>query len=76
MEIIERLEAAKSQTLKYFDLGDDELSKTYGPGKWSVRFILHHLADAETVLFDRIRRLISEPDKCSGRSTKTRGRRV
>ena len=26
-----------------------------------VSFILHHLADAETVLFDRIRRIISEP---------------
>jgi hypothetical protein len=26
-----------------------------------VRFILHHLADAETVLYDRIRRTISEP---------------
>ncbi len=33
----------------------------YGPGKWSVREILHHLSDAETVLFDRIRRVISEP---------------
>src|SRR5207253_1934875 len=31
------------------------------PDKWSVRFILHHLADAETVLFDRIRRVLSEP---------------
>jgi hypothetical protein len=25
-----------------------------------VRFILHHLADAETVLFDRVRRVLSE----------------
>jgi hypothetical protein len=26
-----------------------------------VRYLLHHLADAETVLYDRIRRVISEP---------------
>jgi len=61
MEIIEKLEAAKSQTLRYFNVSADELNRTYEPGKWSVRFILHHLADAETVLFDRIRRLLSEP---------------
>ena len=61
MDIITRLKATRSRTLKYFDLGDDELGRCYGPGKWAVRFILHHLADAETVLFDRIRRVLSEP---------------
>src|SRR5579864_1069856 len=61
MDIITRLEAARSRTLKYFDLGDEQLDRTYGPGKWPARFILHHLADAETVLFDRIRRVLSEP---------------
>ncbi len=61
MDIVTRLEAARARTLKYFELGDQQLGRTYGPGKWPVRFILHHLADAETVLFDRIRRIISEP---------------
>jgi len=61
MEIVTRLEAARDQTLQYFELGDEQLARSYGPGKWPVRFILHHLADAETVLFDRIRRTISEP---------------
>src|SRR4051812_38122858 len=56
MEIIDKLEATRARTLKYFDLGDDMLARTYGPGKWPVRFILHHLADTETVLYDRIRR--------------------
>ena len=37
------------------------MQRRYGPDKWTVRFILHHLADAETVLFDRIRRVLSEP---------------
>lgn len=61
MDIIDRLEATKDRTLKYFDLTGDQLERTYAAGKWPVRFILHHLADAETVLFDRIRRVISEP---------------
>ena len=61
MDIIRRLEATRDRTLQYFDLGNDELARCYAPGKWSVRFILHHLADAETVLNDRIRRTISEP---------------
>src|ERR1700689_4920842 len=60
MEIITRLEAARDRTLQYFDLSDDQLARSYAPGKWTVSFILHHLADAETVLFDRIRRTISE----------------
>jgi hypothetical protein len=60
MQIIDELESTRARTLKCFDLPDDRLALTYGPGKWSVRFILHHLSDAETVLFDRIRRIISE----------------
>ena len=61
MDIISRLEATRDRTLQYFGLGADELERCYAPGKWSVRFILHHLADGETVLNDRIRRTISEP---------------
>jgi hypothetical protein len=61
MEIVNRLEATKRETLRYFDLTEPELERRYAAGKWPVRFILHHLADAETVLFDRIRRVISEP---------------
>jgi hypothetical protein len=61
MDIITQLESTRDRTLQYFDLAEAELTKTYAPGKWSIRFILHHLADAETVLNDRIRRTISEP---------------
>lgn len=63
MEIIQQLERTKTETLRYFDLPDEDLRKTYGPGKWSVRYVLNHLADAETVLFYRIRRVISEPNQ-------------
>lgn len=61
MNIITQLESTRDRTLQYFDLADKRLDRTYGPGKWSVRFLLHHLADGETVLNDRIRRAISEP---------------
>ncbi len=61
MQLIRDLEATRDETLKYFDLGEEDLARTYGPGKWSVRFLLHHLADSETVFNDRIRRVLSEP---------------
>lgn len=61
MDLIQQLEETRDQTVKFFALGDDDLGRTYATGKWSVRFILLHLADSETVLFDRIRRILSEP---------------
>ena len=61
MEIVARLETARDRTLACFDKTEEQLARTYAPGKWSARFLLHHLADAETVLYDRIRRTISEP---------------
>jgi len=61
MNIIEQLETTRDRTLPYFDLSESQLERSYGKGKWSVRFLLHHLSDAETVLYDRICRVISEP---------------
>ena len=61
MQILQDLERTRDETLSYFSLGEEALACTYAPGKWSVRFLLHHLADSETVLFDRIRRILSEP---------------
>jgi hypothetical protein len=59
--IIQDLEKTRDETLRYFTLGTEDLARTYAPGKWSVKFILHHVADSETVLYDRIRRVLSEP---------------
>jgi hypothetical protein len=61
MQLIRDLETTRDETLRYFSLGPRDLARTYAPGKWPVKFILHHLADSETVLFDRIRRILSEP---------------
>ncbi|MFN2601480.1 MAG: DinB family protein [Gemmatimonadaceae bacterium] len=60
-QLIRDLESTRDETLKYFSLESHELAQTYAPGKWSVRFLLHHLADSETVLYDRIARVLSEP---------------
>jgi hypothetical protein len=59
--LLRDLERTRDETLRYFGLDERDLARTYGPGKWSVAFILHHLADSETVLYDRIRRILSEP---------------
>lgn len=59
--LLHDLDATRDETLAYYGLGEQDLARTYAPGKWSVRFILHHLADSETVLYDRIRRVLSEP---------------
>ncbi|MCP9768721.1 metal-dependent hydrolase [Lacihabitans sp. LS3-19] len=61
MEILKLLSNSKLEAAKYFDLPDDKLKKSYGEGKWSIKEILVHLADAESVLLDRIKRVISEP---------------
>lgn len=59
--LVRELERTRDETLRCFDLGETDLARTYAPGKWPVRYILLHLADSETVLFDRIRRILSEP---------------
>lgn len=61
MDLFRQLRQTKEETLVFFDLNESDLQKTYAPGKWNVRQILHHLADVESVLFERIRRTISEP---------------
>ena len=61
MTLIQDLIATRDETLRYFELGEDDLGRTYRPGGWSIRFLLHHLSDSETVFYDRIRRVLSEP---------------
>lgn len=61
MKLIGELERTRDETLGYFSLPDSDLTSAYADGKWSVRKLLHHLADSETVLYDRIARILSEP---------------
>jgi DinB superfamily len=41
-------------------LGDAGLSKSYGPGKWTGKQILAHLADAEMAIGFRTRQVLAE----------------
>ena len=61
MPLIRELERTRDETLACFALAPQDLARSYGPGKWSVRYILHHLADSESVFLERIRRVLSEP---------------
>lgn len=61
MSLIQELERTRDETLQCFSLDQRALARTYAPGKWSVRYILHHLSDSETVFLDRIHRVLSEP---------------
>ena len=61
MELLSELQHTYEQTLPYFDLEEGKLGLTYGPGKWNVQELLHHIVDAETVMYDRIRRTLSKP---------------
>jgi hypothetical protein len=61
--LVRDLEATRDETLGFFALSEKELARTYAPGKWSIRFLLHHLADSETVLYERIRRVLCEPEQ-------------
>jgi hypothetical protein len=43
-------------------LGEERLSRSYGPGKWTGRQVLAHLADAEMAIGFRVRQILSEDD--------------
>jgi len=62
-DFIRELEATANSTLPLFGLATDALERNYGHGKWTVRIILQHLADAEAVYGYRIKRVISEPNQ-------------
>jgi hypothetical protein len=58
--LIRDLTRTRDEVLDHFSLRDADLARTYAPGKWSVRFILLHLADSELVLAERLHRVIGE----------------
>ncbi|WP_020535317.1 DinB family protein [Lewinella cohaerens] len=61
LELLAVLEAQAEEVATYFLFPEVDLAKTYAPGKWTVCQLLHHLTDAETVLYERIRRGIARP---------------
>lgn len=61
MNIRTKLIETQQQTELFFNLSETDLKKTYGKNKWNIRNILVHMADAESVLHERIKRIIAEP---------------
>lgn len=44
MSLLEELGRTREETLDRFTLEDRRLRLSYGPGKWTIRAILHHLS--------------------------------
>ncbi|MEL6945698.1 MAG: DinB family protein [Bacteroidota bacterium] len=60
-DIVSELQRMLEVTLPYFDLSEENLAKSYAPGKWTIRQLLHHITDAELVLRERICRGLANP---------------
>ena len=60
-ELIDRYAAGPDAVADALDgITDSELDRRSGPGEWTAREIVHHLADSETTSYIRLRRLLAE----------------
>ena len=59
-ELIQQLFDTMHATLSFFDQPEEALNRSYGPGKWTMRQILCHISDQETVFLERLRRIATE----------------
>lgn len=59
--LLERLRTSWEEMAAQFDASEEELGKTYAPGKWTVAEILAHVADTEMVYLFRFMKAVSEP---------------
>ena len=41
-------------------LNDDELSKTYREGAWTVRQLVHHIADSQLNMYQRLKLALTD----------------
>jgi uncharacterized damage-inducible protein DinB len=59
--VIRDLKRSLELIIPFFDLGLEGLRRSYAPGKWSIRELLCHLVDSETVFLARCLHILSEP---------------
>lgn len=57
---IEKSPATYRQVVE--NLSPDELAKTYREGSWTVRQLIHHVADIQLLHFFRMKKALTEPD--------------
>jgi len=61
IEMISRIgELPRSLAIMVANLSDDQLDTPYGEGKWTVRQVVHHLADAHLNAFVRMKLILTE----------------
>jgi len=61
--VVESLEATPGKVEKFVArIGSGGMSRSYGPGKWTARQVLAHLADAELAIGFRLRQALAEPE--------------
>ncbi|MGV3502965.1 MAG: YfiT family bacillithiol transferase [Adhaeribacter sp.] len=44
------------------DLSEQDLEKTYRPGSWTVRQLVHHVADVHLLYYLRMKKALTEPE--------------
>ncbi|MBI3831417.1 MAG: DinB family protein [Planctomycetes bacterium] len=57
---VQKLKSDLKEVLGFFDQPEAVQNRAYAPGKWTMRELLIHLSDSETVILDRLRRLAAE----------------
>lgn len=58
--LIRSLRELRDRTVPLFDANERLLSSRYRKGGWTVRQVLVHISDVETVYLDRMRRLLGQ----------------
>lgn len=43
-------------------LSSDDLNKSYRPGSWNIRQLIHHVADIQLLHYFRMKKALTEPD--------------
>lgn len=60
----EWLEEIKTYTVRLREvvdgLSDEELSKTYREGSWTVQQLIHHIADSQLVMYQRLKLALTD----------------
>lgn len=59
--VMSELRRALDLTIPFFESPQEQMGRSYAPGKWTTRLILAHLTDCELMCQARARLILSEP---------------